>query len=252
MNTEFARLILEWHARFGIEKAHVKLPKERFLEYNRALEGFLHRREIFDPALVHDIAKCQSSGIFESFFCEPVPVSMLEARELPISRFHGEAITLGQIARMILASEDEARKFNEDTKVVFELPSGWGHNPTPLKPSSKVVAHGKIADAVRREFAEPLSALKAHGFGGVGLMVSLHESASKHHHESAAKRMADQTCTTIYNPASFGLQLASGDGTLVSAITSGRVRVGHVMVGVKAGWAVEHTEETQDGHNRRD
>jgi len=255
MKAKYARLILDWHRRFGIEKAHEKYSKESFLKYKRALEEFIQRWEEHpDPELVNEIAHCQLSGTFEVFFCEPVPASILQLYDMELLHLHREGISLGQIAKLILHSQDSnADEGGMQTKELFDLPSGWDQSPVLQKPCSKVIRQRTVVDAVRSEFGGTLGKLQAHGLGGTSLMVALHESAIHIHSKSETRRMGNELANfTVYSPASFGLQLASGPGTLVGAMMSGRVRVGKVLVGVKADWAIDHRKESDHGHNRRD
>jgi hypothetical protein len=122
---DYANLILDWHKRYGLKKAEMRWDnKETRLNYQHALEQFLQRKKMGDGQLVSDIARCQSSGIFEAFFSEKLPPQMLRKFGGSIPELDRGA-TVGQIARLIIAGEELYEKEGDNsTDIQFECRVG--------------------------------------------------------------------------------------------------------------------------------
>jgi len=70
-------------------------------------------------------------------------------------------------------------------------------------------------------------------------MVAAHRSAAVH------SRGREENIGSIYTPASFNYQLATGPGTLVTKSLEGVVKVLGIRVGVKAGWSGSTNSDTE-------
>ena len=251
LSYRLAKMILDWHNRFGAEAAFGRMEREHLMKYRRTLEDFSERWST-DRDVPSEIARCQLSGIFEYFYGEVVPAHMLSEAQLKGVFPPNIEVTLSELAKRILHPEpqrgSEETPWNEET--IFVLGEDWIDHPHTLRPlCSRLPARGKDQrDVVMAQCDSAFHKLNHHGLGGQMLLASLHESAYRHRDHPETE---DSDSVDVYSPGSFGLQLASGPGTAVSAIMGGHLRVANVLVGVQSDWAVAPTKESEDGHHHR-
>jgi hypothetical protein len=108
----------------------------------------------------------------------------------------------------------------------FHLPNHWENSAIPLHPTRitlNMLPEETKVEKLRQIF-NSLAQLENVRVGGCELMISMNEDLSEE-----ITSMENQLF--VYTPASFGFQLATGAGNLVTQAIKGEVTIEEVVVG---------------------
>lgn len=214
-----ALLILRWHQRFGMIRAFELGPQTSHLYLSKLTS--LQALNLNEPESIREVANEQIRGVFEHFYSERIPEALqdeLDLRNIPED--------LGTVAGLILELL-QILEHPRETTSLFTLPRGWEETPKILYPAAVQIPRKPretSSQTLQRYFASLLPT-NDFGMGGRDLMVAMNED----HGEQA------NTATnyiTVYNPASFSFQLATGEDTLATLVLQGKIRLGEIVVGV--------------------
>lgn len=218
-----AQLLLRWHEEVG--KDHIQnLDSENAQRYLETL-AYLLNLDLNKKENIHRIAYEQIQGAFEHFYSANLAHWLWKQ---PVRDSH--AVNLGAIAGWIL---DLLRASNEDTQA-FALPQKWFSIPQLLSPQAVEVHRlpdRTLSQMLKAYFAE-LTQTESLNIGGCELMIAMNEDAANK--ESSTVR---GNFVTVYSPASFNFQFATGEGNLVTRVLEERITIEEITLGCNSGYA---------------
>jgi hypothetical protein len=217
-----AHLILQWHQSYGRERLH-QLPPAVAQQYLARLDYF-QARQISQQEIVQELVEEQIKGVFEHFYSEKIPSSLLDqsAQNIP----HESLGDLALFIRQLLKEDAEERI--QETPLMFTLSEGRQTQPTLLHPSFIQLPQkrGETARQTLRAYFQSLAEMEDAGVGGRELMVAMNEDLLEQGNRSRVERFVP-----AYHPASFDFQLATGENSLVSHILQGTITIVEVVLG---------------------
>lgn len=119
-------------------------------------------------------------------------------------------------------------EIREETIPEFTFPGRWQEMPLPLRPSTVKVPRkpGETIRQTLRAYFAPLAHTEELGIGGRELMIAMNEDLLEQ-----GNATTEESYVTIYNPANFNFQLATGENSLSTHVLQGDIRVVEVILG---------------------
>ncbi len=228
-----ARVILEWHQAFGRRKIQEVAP-EFYNDYLKRLDS-LCKLDLTKPENLRRVANEQVMGIFERFYAEPIPQTLWDEFIQSIVNLN-KPRNLGSVGHLILQLLEDYEQ-EPEAVAAFLLPDRWVDQPILLQPgyARLPVSPDKTPRAALRDYFSNLSRFEDLGIGGRELMVAMNEDLYE-------GRGILEGYITVYNPASFNFQLATGEGKLVTQAIHGEITISEVLLGCDPDYEKEHKE----------
>ncbi len=232
---ELARLILVWHQQYGRERIREK-PLDVQEEYTARLEAFVEL-DFTKRESISQLGHEQVRGVFEYFYSEQIPHGLWQnmislEMEMVKPKHLGDA---GKLLLSMIENEDGDNDEGERTQP-FRLPNDWISSAMPIKPSAfkVLLKNNETPRSFLGEHFRSLSQFEERGVGGRELMISMNEDLQENH---------EQGHLSVYNPAAFNFQLATGEGNLVTQILKEEIVIEQIVIGCKANYG----EDSQGG-----
>jgi len=233
-----AHLILRWHQEFGVERVH-QLPAEIAQRYLTKV-AYFQAHQLSERENIREIAEEQIRGVFEHFYSEKLPSTLLDQSDQSIAH-----MSLGNIALLIrrLLTEDSevSNEITQETPYIFTLPEGWQEPSLPLHPSLAKLPQkpGETVRQTLRAYFAPLATnVENVNVGGRELMVAMNEDLL-----AWKNSPLEEQVVTAYNPASFDFQLATGEESLVTHVLQGDITIVEVVLGYSSGNQQQREQE---------
>jgi hypothetical protein len=232
-----ASLLLAWHEEHGLRECS-RLGEEMRHHYQRAL-GDLSARDLSQESAIRDIANAQTSGAFEWSY--PIEPPLVMWRQTVGSRYPELPVpaNLGQIGNSILEllsarDTDRSTVRTEGPHSLpapvdahaYALPREWKRGQVTLTPHYARLPLPDTSQLARvlRDYFAWFSNLDRFGIGGREFLVAMNQDVRR-------PPTSEPGYVMVFDPASLGFQLSTGDRTLVNAVLEGSVTVEEVVLG---------------------
>lgn len=228
-----ARLLVEWHRRLGVERAH-DLPPAARRPYLIAVEGMPVALDSIDECTY--VARQQLDGPLALFAEAPLPQFLTDSIPTLLLERLGQSPTLAAIGESILAGRefaDEETGAQATDLASNVLPAGWERSAVPLRANSFDLQSAHNPEGIARFYAALLAPAQRYGLGGIDLMVAAHTDTIGE----------EETTSVVFSPASYNFQLATGPGTLATRVMDGEIELQSVTVGVPRDWLGRRRED---------